>query len=143
MAAIKQLKEGDELIFPLTHIDGVVDSTGNKVIIPTKMSELSNDNEYITKADVKDVISSLKTVSVDFGNNEDSVSLVIMDSNVSITDVKLVNVSNLYISYGDVIKEEFNGDEIDLGNSDFIILNIVRNSDSINAAVGLTFKING
>lgn len=60
MAEIKQLKEGDKVIYPLTSTKAIVDEVGKRVSIPTKTSELENDEGYIsevpdtyaTKADV-------------------------------------------------------------------------------------------
>lgn len=58
MAQIHTLKKKGETIYPVTHISAVVDDNGNTVTelisevkgnIPTKVSELENDKEYLTE----------------------------------------------------------------------------------------------
>lgn len=56
MAKIKQLKEGEEVIYPLTSIKAIVDEDGKRVNIPTKTSELVNDAQYATKEEVESLI---------------------------------------------------------------------------------------
>lgn len=58
MATIKQLKEGDKFIYPLTSTKAIVDEEGKRVSIPTKTSQLENDAQYVTQEDVQDKISS-------------------------------------------------------------------------------------
>jgi hypothetical protein len=48
MAEIKQLKEGNKVIYPLTSINAIVGEDGNKISVPTKTSELTNDSGYIS-----------------------------------------------------------------------------------------------
>lgn len=116
------------------HID--TNETGQSAIFLTGTLQT-----YATTSDLAKLAS--KHTSIDFGNNEDSVSLAIMDSNVTITKVKTQNVSNVYISYGDTIKQEIDLNLIDqnivLGNVDFIVINITRTADDVNAVIGLTF----
>ena len=56
MAEIKQLKEGDKVIYPLTSTKAIVDEQGNRVSIPTNTSELVNDAQYATKEEVESLI---------------------------------------------------------------------------------------
>ena len=58
MAEIKQLKEGDEVIYPLTSIKALVDEEGKRVSIPTKTSELTNDSGYVTEGRVEEMIAN-------------------------------------------------------------------------------------
>ena len=61
MAEIKQLKEGDKVIYPLTSTKAIVDENGNRVTIPTKTSELTNDSEYATRGEVEQAIENAIT----------------------------------------------------------------------------------
>ena len=56
MAEIKQLKEGDKVIYPITSTKAIVDEEGKRVSIPTKTSELENDSEYATMGEVGNLI---------------------------------------------------------------------------------------
>lgn len=58
MAEIKQLKEGDKVIYPLTSTKAIVDEDGKRVSIPTKTSELNNDSRYITEGRVEEMIAN-------------------------------------------------------------------------------------
>ncbi len=62
MAKIKQLKEGDKVVYPLTSTKAIVDENGNRVTIPTKTSELTNDSGYVTATKV--VAQSASTVTI-------------------------------------------------------------------------------
>lgn len=57
MAEIKQLKEGDKVIYPLTSIKAIVDEEGKRVSIPTKTSELTNDSGFVTSEELATAIS--------------------------------------------------------------------------------------
>lgn len=57
MAEIKQLKEGDKVIYPLTSTKAIVDEEGKRVSIPTKTSELTNDSEFVTSEEFATAIS--------------------------------------------------------------------------------------
>lgn len=48
MAEIKQLKEGNKVIYPLTSTKAIVNDDGKRVAIPTKISELENDSGYVS-----------------------------------------------------------------------------------------------
>lgn len=61
MADIKQLKEGDKVIYPLTSTKAIVDEEGKRVSIPTKTSELNNDSGYITEERVEEMIEDKVT----------------------------------------------------------------------------------
>ena len=56
MATIKQLKQGEEVIYPLTSTKAIVDENGKRVTIPTKTSEMTNDSGYITEGRVGEMI---------------------------------------------------------------------------------------
>lgn len=125
--------------------------TTNKVadsaITVEKISDSSVTLEKLS-TDVQDKFTAIesqltsKSTSIDFGMNEDTTTLAIMDPSV-ITKIKTMNVSNLYISYGDVVKQEIDlslsEQNIDLGDADFIVINITRTTAEIDAALGLTF----
>lgn len=116
-------------------------------VITEKVADSAITVEKLS-TDVQDKFTAIesqltsKSTSIDFGANEDTTTLAIMDPSV-ITKIKTMNVSNLYISYGDVIKQEIdlslNEQNIDLGEADFIVINITRTTDEIDAALGLTF----
>lgn len=57
MAEIKQLKEGDKVVYPLTSIKAIVDENGKRVTIPTKTSELTNDRGFVTNDELTTAIS--------------------------------------------------------------------------------------
>lgn len=57
MAEIKQLKEGDKVIYPLTSTKAIVDEEGKRVSIPTKTSELTDDRGYVTSEELATAIS--------------------------------------------------------------------------------------
>ena len=57
MAEIKQLKEGDKVIYPLTSTKAIVDESGKRVSIPTKTSELTNNSGYVTENEVEQAIN--------------------------------------------------------------------------------------
>ena len=57
MADIKQLKEGDKVIYPLTSTKAIVDEEVKRVSIPTKTSELTNDSGFVTSEELATAIS--------------------------------------------------------------------------------------
>jgi hypothetical protein len=86
--------------------------------------------------------AELENLTIDFGQYEDSVSVVIMDPS-TITRARMRNVKNLLISYGETMQQEYTeGTTINLGNADFIVLDITRTEEGQNATVGLTLKKN-
>lgn len=88
------------------------------------------------------VQNGLENITIDFGQYEDSVSVVIMDPS-TITRARMRNVKKLLISYGETIQQEYTeGTTINLGNADFIVLDITRTEEGQNATVGLTLKKN-
>lgn len=184
MAKIKQLKEGDKVIYPLTSTKAIVDENGKRVSIPTKTSELENDSDYLSEPikaenlstelldkinagrgsaseitfdgqsagmestnvqsaieEVNGKIDMYKQATLDFGTGEDTITLAIMEVGTTLTKVKTKNVKTLYLSYGDVIKAEYTGGEVALGDADFLVASVVRESESIDAIVGLKFVI--
>lgn len=58
MAEIKQLKEGDKVIYPLTSTKAIVGEDGKRVSIPTKTSQLENDSNYLSGPVTEDDLSS-------------------------------------------------------------------------------------
>lgn len=90
----------------------------------------------------KAIQSGLENMTIDFGQYEDSVSVVIMDPS-TITRARMRNVKKLLISYGETMQQEYTeGTTINLGNADFIVLDITRTEEGQNATVGLTLKKN-
>lgn len=70
MAQIHTLKKDGKSIYPVTHISAVVDDNGNTVTeliskaenkVPTKVSELENDEGYITE--IPDNLATKEEVS--------------------------------------------------------------------------------
>lgn len=57
MAMIKQLKQGEEVIYPLTSTKAIVDEQGKRVSIPTKTSELINDSGFVNSQTIKSVVA--------------------------------------------------------------------------------------
>lgn len=57
MAEIKQLKEGDKVVYPITSTKAIVDEEGKRVSIPTKTSQLTNDSGYVTSEELATAIS--------------------------------------------------------------------------------------
>ena len=101
----------------------------------------------LTSKDVQSAIEEVnakidmyKEASIDFGTGEDTVTMVIMESGTTITKVKTKNVKTLYLSYGDVTKEEYADGEVSLGNADFLVITIVRAANDVDAVVGLTLR---
>ena len=93
---------------------------------------------------LNDSINQLKEyreVSIDFGKNEESITIAIMQPSI-ISSVKLVNVSKLLLSYDGKVQQEYTSGEVDLGNSDYLVLEITRGIDATTAVVGLTLKKN-
>lgn len=68
MAEIKQLKEGDKFVYPLTSTKAIVDEEGKRVSIPTKTSQLVNDREYTTEWRVEEMIEEaiLSTINAEY-----------------------------------------------------------------------------
>lgn len=101
----------------------------------------------LTEEDIDEIATRVphlyKEATIDFGDNEDTVSLALMDS-VTITKMRTSNVKEVYISYGSTIKQKVDVSDtmnIDLGDAEFIVVNIVRQSQSVDALVGITFRI--
>lgn len=125
-------------------------SYAKKTEVPTKVSDLKNDLEYISSSSIiseeqlsqglKEKLNG-KEVTIDFGIGEDTVTVAIMDPNTTLTKIKTKNVKSIYLSYGDVIKREYFSGTVNLGTADFIVVNIVRESESVDAVVGITFII--
>lgn len=91
---------------------------------------------------LNDSINQLKEyreVSIDFGKNEESITIAIMQPSI-ISDVKLVNVSKLLLSYDGQVQQEYESGEVDLEDSDYLVLDIVRSNEITTAVVGLTLK---
>lgn len=101
----------------------------------------------LTEEDIDEIATRVphlyKEATIDFGDNEDTVSLALMDS-VTITKMRTSNVKEVYISYGSTIKQKVDVSDmmnIDLGDAEFVVVNIVRQSHSVDALVGMTFRI--
>lgn len=101
----------------------------------------------LTEEDIDEIATRVphlyKEATIDFGDNEDTVSLALMDS-VTITKMRTSNVKEVHISYGSTIKQKVDISDtmnIDLGDAEFIVVNIVRQSQSVDALVGITFRI--
>lgn len=125
----------------------IKDKEGWSLCSPTKTSELTNDSAFITEGRVEELIEEVNTkidmykeATIDFGTGEDTVTMAIMESGTTLTKVKMKNVKTLYLSYGDVTKEEYAGGEVSLGNADFLVMTIVRTASDVDAVVGLTLR---
>lgn len=101
----------------------------------------------LTEEDIDEIATRVphlyKEATIDFGANEDTVSLALMDS-ATITKMRTSNVKEVYISYGSTIKQKVDISDtmnIDLSDAEFIVVNIVRQSQSVDALVGITFRI--
>ncbi len=64
MAEIKQLKEGDKVIYPLTSTKAIVDESGNRVTIPTKTSQLINDSDIVSSEPTEEVVGDIEATIV-------------------------------------------------------------------------------
>ena len=64
MAEIKQLKQGEEVIYPLTSTKAIVDEEGKRVSIPTKISELENDSDIVSSEPTEEVVSDIEATLV-------------------------------------------------------------------------------
>lgn len=115
--------------------------SASEITFDGQSSGLDADNVQGAIEEVNAKIDMYKVATLDFGTGEDTMTLAIMERGTTITKVKTKNVKNLYLSYGDVIKAEYTGGEVALGDADFLVVNVVRESESIDAVVGLQFKI--
>lgn len=86
-----------------------------------------------------------KMCTIDFGQEEDTVSVAIMNANTKIVKVKTQNVAELRITYGSTMQQAVDLSaevlDIDLGTADFMVIKITRTSDEQGALVGFTFNI--
>lgn len=82
-----------------------------------------------------------KETTLNFGANEDTLSVALMDDGMELTEIRTSNVKTLYVSYGSVIKQQVGDSPINMGDAEFLVVNIVRNTESTDAVVGLQFKI--
>lgn len=85
-----------------------------------------------------------KNFSINFSSGEDTVSLALMDSNCLITKIKYKNIKNIYLSYGEVLKEELNLETfspIDLGEADFLIITVTKETENLDAVLGITLSL--
>lgn len=83
--------------------------------------------------------------TIDFGQDEDTVSVAIMYANTKIIKVKTQNVAELRITYGTTMQQAVDLSaevlDINLGTADFMIIKITRTSEEQSALVGFTFNI--
>lgn len=118
--------------------------------VPNKSEVVNNLTTNSTDAalsaamgkELNDSIKQLKEyreVSIDFGKNEESITIAIMQPSI-ISGVKLVNVSKLLLSYDGQVQQEYTSGEVDLGDSDYLVLEVTRGTDATTAVVGLTLK---
>ena len=118
--------------------------------VPNKSEVVNNLTTNSTDAalsaamgkELNDNINSIKEyreMSIDFGKYEDTVTIAIMQPSI-ISGVKLVNVSKLLLSYDGQTQQEYESGQIDLGDSDYLALDITRINDATTAVVGLTLK---
>lgn len=86
-----------------------------------------------------------KMCTIDFGQEEDTVSVAIMNANTKIVKVKTQNVAELRITYGTTMQQAVDLSaevlNIDLGTADFMVIKITRTSEEQGALVGFTFNI--
>lgn len=91
---------------------------------------------------LNDSINQLKEyreMSIDFGKNEDTATIAIMQPSI-ISNLMLINVSKLLLSYDGQVQQEYTSGQVDLGTSDYLVLEIVRNNEIATAVIGLTLK---
>ena len=85
-----------------------------------------------------------KEATLNYYTGEDTISVAIMESGMTIAKVKTQNVAKMLLSYGSVVKQEVDltlGEQsIALGDADFMVVNIVRIAASTDAAVGITMR---
>lgn len=115
--------------------------SASEIAFDGQLAGLESTNVQSAIEEVNGKIDMYKQATLDFGTGEDTMTLAIIESGTTITKVKTKNVKNIYLSYGDVIKAEYTGGEVALGDADFLVVNIVRDSESIDAIVGLKFVI--
>lgn len=86
----------------------------------------------------------VKEATLNYYTGEDTISVAIMESGMTIAKVKTQNVAKMLLSYGSVVKQEVDltlGEQsIALGDADFMVVNIVRIAASTDAAVGITMR---
>lgn len=101
--------------------------------------------DELTTEEIDDIASRVprifKETTLNFGANEDTLSVALMDDGMELTEMRTSNVKTLYVSYGSVIKQQVGDSPINMGDAEFLVVNIVRNTESTDAVVGLQFKI--
>lgn len=96
-------------------------------------------------AEIASLVPALyKEATLNYYTGEDTISVAIMESGMTIAKVKTQNVAKMLLSYGSVVKQEVDltlGEQsIALGDADFMVVNIVRIAASTDAAVGITMR---
>ena len=130
------IEEGTGAVVGITkvYVNGVDVTDGDKayVIVPTKLSELSNDVGYLTSETDPTVPSYVKEISIaDINSWTNKQNLLVSGTNIkTINGQTLLGSGNITISGGTTIDVQINGTSIVENN----IANILTNSpyDSIN-----------
>lgn len=112
-------------------VENSLDSEDTDVALSAAMGKKLNDSINQLK--------EYREVSIDFGKNEDSITIAIMQPSI-ISSVKLVNVKELYLSYDGHTQQKYESGQVDLGDSDYLVLEVTRDNDAKTAVVGLTLK---
>ena len=83
-----------------------------------------------------------RVVTVDFRTFADTSTLINMDGAITITDIAVVNVTTLYLSYGNVVKQTVTPGTVNIpvAAGDTIIVGIVRTAEEQDAAVALKWS---
>lgn len=102
------------------------------------------EEERKTAEELRNKKAYVKDATLNYYTGEDTISLAIMESGMTISKVKTQNVAKMLLSYGSVVKQEVDltlGEQsIALGDADFMVVNIVRIAASTDAAVGITMR---
>ncbi|MBR4040815.1 MAG: hypothetical protein IKJ09_00675 [Bacteroidaceae bacterium] len=140
---IDTLKEIQEYIKSDT--TGAVSMTDSIQKNTSAIAILQQESENLKNKDLE-LESGLnsKEATLNYYTGEDTISVAIMESGMTIAKVKTQNVAKMLLSYGSVVKQEVDltlGEQsIALGDADFMVVNIVRIAASTDAAVGITMR---
>ena len=138
--ATDDLGEIEVLVEPYYHTINGGGGSALDVTFDGQSSGLEADNVQGAIEEVNAKIDMYKEATLDFGTGEDTMTLAIMKSGTTITKVKTKNVKNIYLSYVNVIKAEYTGGEVALGDADFLVVNVVRTASDVDAVVGLILR---
>lgn len=101
MAKIEVIKKDGEILFPLTSINAIVDENGNHISIPTKISDLENDNNYINSSNLATINgkSLLGGGNIVIEGGSESTGLY---GKISLTDLEAIKTAQQGLNDNDV-----------------------------------------